>query len=235
VTAVAGPTVRRRPLVLNGGVLALVTIIAMLAVAGGRDRAAVEPSHPETGDAGDQAPPAEAPREPAQEPGTAGDGPPHPLRTLPDTDDPAVYAIAVAEALHSIDSPNEHGADYEALFAAALWEEIVPEAREVILAAIYARIPDERMWQQMATVSQQAAFDADDVWEPRLGRQGVDAQWWPPGVVVRTVTGTQTETWHSSDGDALSSSRPVALSVVVACHPAASPCRLVGIQPTVEA
>lgn len=229
---------RYRIVLVIGGV-ALVAIALVLAVAGGRGRTAGEPSPPEAEDAREPAPQTspstELARERAEDPGTPGDGRLEVPSALPDTDDPDAYAVAVTEALHSIDHASERGADYEELFADALWDEIVPDAREAILAAIYSRIPDERMWQQMSAVSQRATFDADEVWEPRLGQQGQDEQWWPPGVVVRTVTGTQTETWQPPDGDAQNSSRPVALTIVVACPPATSPCRLVGIQPAVEA
>jgi hypothetical protein len=219
--------------------IAVVVIAFALAMAGSRERAGDELSPREAGGAGERAPRTSPPTESAPdvtaETGTAADDRRPAPGPLPDTDDPDVYAQAVTEALHSVDHASERGEDYESLFASALWDEIVPDAREAILASIYSRIPDDRLWQQMSQVSQRATFTVDEVWEPRVGLQGRDEQWWPPGVVLRTVTGTQTETWQPPDAAAQSSSRPVALTVVVACPPAASPCRLVGIQPSVEA
>lgn len=225
---------RYRTIVMIGGV-ALVMIAIVLAITAGRDRATGEPPPSQVGGTSEPTPHASLPTDAESGPAVADDEPAG-LQRLPDTDDPDVYAAAVTAALHSMDHARERAADYEALFAAALWDEIAPDSREAILAAIYARIPDERMWQQQAAVSQRAVFELDEVWEPRLGQQGREQQWWPPGVVVRTVTGTVTEAWQPPDTNKpQSSSRSVALTVVAACPPAASPCRLVGIQPSVEA
>jgi len=51
---------------------------------------------------------------------------------------------------------------------------------------------------------------------------------------MRTVSGTQTERWRSPGEQTRTSTRPVAVTVVVVCAPSASPCRLVGFQPDVE-
>jgi hypothetical protein len=201
-------------------------------------RASDDPSPTAPGEAGAQLPPAPPARPDAVTSKPLDKGESGAVRTttlsLPDTDDPDAYAVAIAEALYGMDHAGHRPADYEALFAAALWNEIVPEAREAIEATISARIPDEDIWRRMRSVSQAGTFELEDVWEPGLGRQGRGEQWWPPGVVMRTVSGTQTETWRPPGEQTHTSTRPVAVTVVVVCAPSASPCRLVGVQPTVE-
>jgi hypothetical protein len=155
------------------------------------------------------------------------------LAPLPRTDDPDEFATAVAAALFSVDSERYLPTDYQELFAEALWPQIDADARASITATITRRLPTADMWEQMRSVQQRALFDAELVWEPRLGRQGRQNQRWPDGVVLRNVSGTQTETWHPPGQDAQTSARPVTVTVALACSPAASPCRLVGIQPTV--
>jgi hypothetical protein len=153
---------------------------------------------------------------------------------LPDTRDPDAYAAAVAEALFGMDHTNLGPEDYERLLTDALWPEIVPDDRSRIIASISRRIPTPDMWEQMRSIQQTAEFDVELVWEPRAGRQGRDEHWWPDGVVLRNVSGTQTETWRASDGSTQSSTREVAVTVGVACAPPASLCRLLSIQPNVE-
>jgi hypothetical protein len=213
----------------HGGLLAigivLLIVAAVAVLVATVTRAPVDPSATVAGEAGEQLPPAQQARPGAPTPAPVDEGGSNAVSaaqlSLPDTDDGDAYAVAVAEALYGMDHTSHRPADYEALFAAALWDEIVPEAREAILATISVRIPDEEIWQR------------EEVWEPGIGRQGRGEQWWPPGVVLRTVSGTQTETWHSPGQRTQTSTRPVAVTVVVVCAPS-SPCRLVGVQPTVE-
>jgi hypothetical protein len=155
------------------------------------------------------------------------------LALLPRTDDPDEFATAIAAALFGLDTGRYTPTDYQELFAQALWPQIDAEARASITATITARLPTADMWEQMRSVQQRSEFDAELVWEPRLGREGRQNQRWPDGVVLRNVSGTQTETWHPPGQDAQTSARPVTVTVALACSPAASPCRLVGIQPTV--
>jgi hypothetical protein len=155
------------------------------------------------------------------------------LAPLPRTDDPDEFATAVAAALFGLDSQRFTPTDYQELFAEALWPQIDAEARASITATISRRLPTADMWEQMRSVQQRAVFDAEWVWEPRLGREGRENQRWPDGVVLRNVSGTQTESWRPPGEDAQTSARPVAVTVVLACSPAASPCRLVGIHPNV--
>jgi hypothetical protein len=226
--------IRHSGLLTVGLVLLIVAIAAVLVTT--VTRAPGDPPATVAGEAGEQLRPAPPARPGAQTPtplnksGAVSTAQP----SLPDTDDPDAYAVAIAEVLYGMDHSSHLPADYEALFAAALWEEIVPEAREAIEATISARIPDEDMWQRMGSVAQTGSFELEDVWEPGLGRQGRGEQWWPPGVVMRTASGTQTETWRPPGEQTQTSTRPVAVTVVVVCAPSASPCRLVGVQPTVE-
>jgi len=156
------------------------------------------------------------------------------LLPLPDTDDPDVYAEAVAQVLFGMDHTNHGPADYEALFAAALWEEISSEDRTRIMATIVRRIPTADMWEQMRSVEQSAEFDAEMVWEPRLARMHQDRGDWPAGWTMRTVSGTQTDRWRAPGEQARSSVRPVTVTVALACPPAASPCALIGVLSHVE-
>jgi hypothetical protein len=155
------------------------------------------------------------------------------LVELPDTDDPDEFATSVAAVLFGLDSERYALSDYQELFAEALWPQIDADARASIAATISRRLPTADMWEQMRSVQQRAVFDAELVWEPRLGREGRENQRWPDGVVLRNVSGTQTESWRPPGENAQTSARPVAVTVVLACSPAVSPCRLVGIQPTV--
>jgi hypothetical protein len=157
-----------------------------------------------------------------------------PLPDLPDTDDPDVYAAAVAEVLFGMDYANHSPDDYEAFFEAALWDEIVADARERIMATISQRIPTVDMWEQMRSIEQTAEFEVELVWEPRLGRQGREEQRWPDGMLLRNVSGTQTESWRAPDEETETSTRPLAVTLTITCLPPESPCRLVGIQPNVE-
>jgi hypothetical protein len=190
-----------------------------------RSPAGDEPSPTALGAPAQPSPASEAPRD--ERPISA-------LPDLPDTNDPDVYAAAVAKALFGMDYANHTPDDYEAFFDAALWDEIVPDARARIMATISRRIPTADMWEQMRSIEQTAEFEVELVWEPRTGRDHREAGDWPDGVVLRNVSGTRTEAWHAPDEDIQSSARQVAVTVGVACPPASSPCRLLSIQPNVE-
>ncbi|MGH6691294.1 MAG: hypothetical protein ACREF4_11540, partial [Gammaproteobacteria bacterium] len=116
------------------------------------------------------------------------------MAQLPRTDDPDEFATAVAAALFGVDSGRYTPTDYQELFAEALWPQIDADARASITATITRRLPTADMWEQMRSVQQRAVFDAELVWEPRLGREGRQNQRWPDGVVLRNVSGTQTDT-----------------------------------------
>jgi len=156
------------------------------------------------------------------------------LPALPDTDDPDVYAAGVAEVLFGMDHVNNGPEDYEVFFADALWDEIGPNDQARIMATISRRIPTADMWEQMRSVEQAGDFTVELVWEPRSARNHRARGDWPDGWGMRTVSGTQTETWHAPGEQAQSSTGPVAVTVAMACPPAASPCRLIGILPHVE-
>lgn len=194
--------------------------------------------------------------EPHADPSTAGDGPPSPtsagpaqpppatqtpgdeqpvsaLPDLPVTDDPDIYAEAIAQVLFGMDSVGYEPQDYEDLLAAAMWNELTHDARAGVAATMATRIPRADMWRQMRSVEQTSSFETELVWTPRE-QSGVDANTAvPDGVVLRNVTGTQTETWLDENGDQRTSSRPVTVTVLVVCPPAAMPCALGGISPTV--
>ena len=226
----------RSTLVAGGGALAglLATAFVLAAVdrAGGDDDPAAEPIVATT----ERASPAESTATPTPSVSSTPDigTEREPLPPLPDTDDPDEYAAAVAKVVFGMNYRRHDPAAYEDLFRAALWSEIAPDAQDAIMAAISRRIPTPDMWAQMRSVRQTSKFSVDLVWEPRAGRDVRDAAGSPEGVVLRTVSGTQAETWRDENGDTRTTRRDTALTVAVVCSPAASPCRLIGIQPNVE-
>jgi hypothetical protein len=233
---------RPRPVLLAAAVAVVGLVVVSFALGGsdlpegvGRDMqsrqdepplpdAAESPARPEAGS------PPPRPEDDASTNDEAGS----PLLPLPDSDDPAVYAAAVADVLFGMDHASYEPGDYEAFFAAALWKEIVPDDRARIMATISRRIPTAEMWEQMRSVEQSAEFDVELVWEPRTARTHRDRGDWPNGWMMRTVSGTQTDTWRSPDDGTQTSTRPVAVTVAMACPPATTPCRLIGILPHVE-
>jgi hypothetical protein len=237
------PRARTAVLVTAGLVAGLVLLAFILAgidrvsssTAGERD---TDPqSHPSVRPAATDGPSPSAPPTPAHPPPSTEEGEDErsvaPLPDLPDTDDPDVYAAAVAGVLFGMDYANHAPGDYEAFFDAALWEEIVPDARMRVMTTLSRRIPTADMWEQMRLIDQTSEFEVELVWEPRTGRDHREAGDWPDGVVTRNVSGTQTETWQAPEEEEQSSARPVAVTIAMACPPATSPCRLVGILPTV--
>jgi len=155
------------------------------------------------------------------------------LVPLPGSDNPDELATAVAATLFGLDPGRYTPTDYEELLAEALWPQIDADARAAIMATIARRLPTADVWEQMRSVQQKSDFEVGLVWEPRLGREGREQQRWPDGVVLRNVSGTLIETWRPPGEDAQTTTRIVAVTVALACSPAASPCRLVGIQPNV--
>jgi hypothetical protein len=234
---------RLRPVLLAAAV-ALVGLVVVLFALAGSDLPKGVDRH--TGSRQHEPPPAEGAESPA--PPEAGSPPPppedddaltndgagSPLPPLPDSNDPEVYASAVAEVLFGMDHAIYEPGDYEAFFQAALWDEIVLNDRARIMATISRRIPTAEMWEQMRSVEQAAEFDVELVWEPRTARTHRDRGDWPNGWMMRTVSGTQTDTWRSPDDGTQTSTRPVAVTVAMACPPATTPCRLIGILPHVE-
>jgi hypothetical protein len=234
---------RLRPALLAAAV-ALVGLVVMSFALGGSDLP--EGVDRDTESRQHEPPPVDAAESPT--PPEAGSPPPppedndaltddeagSPLPPLPDSNDPTVYAAAVADVLFGMNHASYEPGDYEAYFQAALWTEIVPDDRTRIMATISRRIPTAEMWEQMRSVEQTAEFDVELVWEPRTARTHRDRGDWPDGWEMRTVSGTQTEAWRSPDEDTQTSTRPVAVTVAMACPPAATPCRLIGILPHAE-
>jgi hypothetical protein len=220
------------------GLLLLAFVLVGVDRAAGDGQADAGPNTPVAPTAVDEsrpsAPMSSAQPSPEAEDPVSDDQPIAALPTLPDTSDPDAYAAAVAEALFGMDYTTFGPEDYELLLTDALWPEIVPEDRSRIVATVSRRIPTPNMWEQMRSIQQTAEFDVGLVWEPRAGRQGREERWWPDGVVLRNVSGTQTETWRASDGSTQNSTREVAVTVGVACAPPTSLCRLLSIQPNVE-
>jgi hypothetical protein len=234
---------RRLWLVLLAAAVALVGLVVLLFALGGSDPPKGVDSHtelrqhqPPLPDAAESPAPLEAdsPPPPPDDHALTDDEAGSPLPPLPDSDDPEVYAAAVADVLFGMDQASYEPGDYEAFFQAALWGEIVPDDRARIMATISRRIPTAEIWEQMRSVEQRAEFDVELVWEPRTARTHRERGDWPDGWEMRTVSGTQTEAWRSPETGTQTSTRPVAVTVAVACPPATSSCRLIGILPHVE-
>jgi len=223
----------------TGGLLLLAFVLVGIdRVAGGdgtgeEASAAQQPSPSDRGARRESRNPFE-PSSPPSASNTVGDPVRRGPAALPVTDDPEVYAEAVAAALLGMEYRRFDGADYEALLTDALWPDIVDDDRARIVTTISRRIPTDDVWEQMRSIGQSSSFETELVWEPRTGRQGRDESWWPDGVALRNVAGTQTDTWRPPGEAPQSSSRQVAVSIAMACPPASSPCRLVSIQPNVE-
>lgn len=166
-----------------------------------------------------------APRAPAPPPARPAD--------LPVTDDPQVYASAVASTLFSMDQRTYLGADYLSLLEAARVPdavELIPELTDdAFIAALSERIPDEYMWQRMRDSGQWATFEVTRVWEPDYVATKRATGELPDGVHGLNVAGTQTIHYLDEDGQPAERDRAQAVSLLVACEPVHSSCQLMAI------
>lgn len=224
----------RRALLIGSSVVAGLLLLALALAAIDRTNSDEPAGESLTPSPGSTPTPTESPTGPPAEPSDDDTGGGEAVAPLPATEDPDEYAAATAAALFGMDYRRHDPAAYEQLFRDALWPDIATDAQAAIMSAITRRIPTPDMWEQMRSVKQTSKFTVDLVWEPRAGRDGREANQWPPGVVLRTVAGTRVESWRDEAGEKQTTRTETAVTVTVVCAPSSSPCRLVGIQPSLE-
>jgi hypothetical protein len=182
------------------------------------------PSPPDETDthSGTSSRPATAPPSPATTTTVPlGDG----LPALPHTDDPVLYARAVAETLLAWDTmsalaPDDH--------ASHVLDDADPAGRETpgLAADVANYLPSVEVWQQLrqhATV-QSVTIDAayvPDAWDDIAASPG--AEQLRPGTVAVTIEATRHRTgvWFDEPAEA---DHPVAFTVFLACPPAFDRC-----------
>jgi hypothetical protein len=214
-------SIRRRSVLVGGVGIVLVVLIGVgsYGLLTGPP-AALAPSSELALDTGTSARPATDPPAPAT---TAAPG--DSLPTLPHTNDPVLYAQAVAQTLLAWDTmsaltPDDH--------AGRVLGDADPAGRETpALAADVANyLPNLEVWQQLrrhATV-QSVTIDAayvPDTWDDIAASPG--AQQLRPGTVAVTVEATRHRTgmWF---GEPATADHPTAFTVFLACRPAFDRC-----------
>jgi hypothetical protein len=217
------PSTGRRLLLVVGAGLVLVVLIGVGAYGlFTGPPAAPAPSSAPDPDAGTSSRPATAPPSPvATTTAPPGDG----LPALPHTDDPVLYARAVAQVLLSWDTmsalaPDDH--------AGRVLEDADPAGRETpgLAADVANYLPNLEVWQQLrrhATV-QSVTIDAayvPDAWDGIAASPS--AEHLRPGTVAVTVEATRHRTGVWFD-EAAEADHPVAFTVFLACPPAFDRC-----------
>lgn len=144
--------------------------------------------------------------------------------TLPQTDDPIVYAKAVASALFDWDTTSGYTpSDYEAPVLA----DADPSGEETsgLIGDVASYEPTTEQWTQLATmqVAQHLTISSAAVpsqWPQALAQAHGQLR---PGTTAVTITGTRHRTgvWY---GDKAATSEPVSFTVFEACTPAFSRC-----------
>ncbi len=209
---IPAPTTRSRLVALIvAGVLVLATIgVGVYGLVRG-------PAHPPT--SADVGSPAGGGRTgPSSPTGTAGPA------TLPQTDDPIMYAKAVASVLLDWDTTSGYTpADYEAPVLA----DADPSGEETsgLIGDVTSYEPTTDQWTQLATmdVAQHLTISSAKVpslWPEALAEAHGQLR---PGTTAVTITGTRHRTgiWY---GDKASTSEPVSFTIFEACTPAFSRC-----------
>lgn len=140
--------------------------------------------------------------------------------TLPSTDDPTVYAKAVAAALFDWDTTSGYTpSDYEAPVLA----DADPSGEETsgLIGDVASYEPTTDQWTQLATmdVAQHLTISSAAVpssWPEALAQAHGQLR---PGTTAVTITGTRHRTgvWY---GDKAATSEPVSFTVFEACTPA---------------
>jgi len=145
------------------------------------------------------------------------------------TDEPGLYAAAIAAVVFGMDPRTRAAGDYRTL----LMTEADPSLTETGLAdlerLVEARVPADDMWQRMRTNAQWSQFVATQTWEPGSWQQVVTSGQAEPGWAMRNVTGVQT-TRYVEHGAARETSRERTITVGMRCPAsgaAVDRCRLV--------
>jgi hypothetical protein len=125
--------------------------------------------------------------------------------SLPHTDEPDVYATAVAETLFAVDTRSLDPADYRDLLLADADPGLSETGRADLEALVAARIPADDLWQRMRANDQRSTFEASDVWEPGSWAQVVTSGQAEPGWAMRNVTGIETTTYVEAGAEKVAS------------------------------
>lgn len=204
------PAVRRRLIVL----IAVASLIVLATIGVGVYGLISGPGHP-TSRAN-----ATAPSSSSSSSSTAGQGP----AVLPQTDNPAVYAEAVAAALFDWSTTSGYSAsDYTAPVLA----DADPSGEELpgLIEDIAGYEPTSEQWTQLVTmqVAQQLRITSavvPSLWGEALVQAHGQLR---PGTTAITITGVRHRTgvWY---GQPATSSTPVSFTIFEACSPAFSRC-----------
>ncbi|MDQ0375956.1 hypothetical protein [Cellulomonas humilata] len=132
------------------------------------------------------------------------------------TDEPALYASAVASLVFGMDTRSVDAAAYRT----SLLAEADPNLTETGLADLQRlvddRIPADDEWERMRENAQRSVFVVSQTWEPGSWQQVVIAGQAEPGWSMRNVTGVQT-THYSEDGQQRESSRERTITIGMRC------------------
>ncbi len=136
------------------------------------------------------------PSEPRQNPDAAfPSGVPTRASSLPWTDQPDAYAVAVAGVVFGLDTRELEPAAYRDVLLADADPGLSKTGRADFEALVAARIPADDLWRRMRANEQWSTFEASDVWEPGSWAQVVTSGQAELGWAMRNVTGIETTTY----------------------------------------
>ncbi len=172
------------------GIAAAVIVLLLVVVLASTMGGPREPSGAPTSD------PPSVPSQPRQMPdATSPSGTALRAGSLPRTDQPDAYAVAVAGVVFALDTRDLDPADYRELLLADADPGLSETGRADLEALIAGRIPADELWQRMRANQQRSTFEASDVWEPGSWAQVVTSGQAEPGWAMRNVTGIETTTY----------------------------------------
>jgi len=193
------------------GIVAAVIVLLLVVVIASTTRGSREPS------AAPSSIPPSVLRQPGQNPDASSpSGTPAQASSLPHTDEPDAYAIAVAEVVFGLDTRDLDPAAYRDLLLADADPGLSATGRADLEALVAGRIPADELWQRMRANDQWSTFEASDVWEPGSWEQVVTSGQAEPGWALRNVTGIQT-THYVEAGVEKTSSRERTVTIGMRC------------------
>lgn len=206
-------------LVVIGGLVAALTVTLML-VAG------LRLAHQASSNAGASVttPPTAAPS--SRTPATSAASP---ASTVVSTDEPGLYAAAIAIVVFGMDTRANEPENYRGALLAEADPTLSATGSDDLKRLVDARIPADDLWQRMRENEQWSTFVVTQTWEPGSWQQVVTAGQAEPGWTMRNVTGIQT-THYLDSGEARESSRERTITVGMRCpadDAAVDRCRLV--------
>jgi hypothetical protein len=197
------------------GIVAAVIVLLLVVVIASTMRGSREPSAAPSSD-----PPSvlsdygqDPDQNPDQDPAS---GIPVQVSSLPHTDQPDAYAIAVADVVFGLDTRDLAPAAYREVLLADADPGLTATGWADLEALIDGRIPADELWQRMRANDQWSAYEASDVWEPGSWEQVVTGGQAEPGWAMRNVTGIQT-THYVEAGVEKSSSRERTVTIGMRC------------------